>query len=118
MLYTIGKIIFGLYFIYNGYGHLKNLAGTAAYASSKNVPMPKVAVSVTGLLLLFGGVSILTGYFLELGLLALVVFLVPTTFMMHNFWKEADPMAKMNAKIGFTKNMALVGAILMIMSLV
>jgi uncharacterized membrane protein YphA (DoxX/SURF4 family) len=83
------------------------------YAQSKGVPAPKLAVIFTGLLLLLGGLSILTGYQTDAGLILLLVFFIPTTFMMHNFWKVEDQQMKMIEMINFMKNMALVGSLLM-----
>ena len=36
-------------------------------------------------------------------------------FMMHAFWKVQDPMAKMSERVNFTKNMALLGAALILL---
>ena len=81
-------------------------------AASKGVPAPGVAVAVAGLLILFGGISIVLGWQPELGITAIVVFLVAVSFPMHNFWAETGA-ARMNDFINFTKNAALVGASLM-----
>ena len=35
----------------------------------------------------------------------------------HAYWKETDPMAKMNEQIAFNKEVSLIGAILIIISL-
>ena len=69
------------------------------------------ALDVFVFLLLIGGLSIITGIFPAAAVLALAVFLVPVTFMMHNFWAVQDPAMKMNERIGFTKNMAMLGGI-------
>jgi hypothetical protein len=37
--------------------------------------------------------------------------------MMHQFWKVADPMARMGEEINFYKNMGLTGAILMLLAI-
>lgn len=47
------------------------------------------------------------------GIALLVAFLVPVTFMMHNFWKLEDARLRMADRIDLTKNMALAGAVLM-----
>jgi hypothetical protein len=39
------------------------------------------------------------------------------SFQMHNFWKVADAQTKQIDMINFTKNMALVGALLMFLLL-
>ncbi len=110
----IGQILLGGFFIYNGFGHLKNLNALTGYAVSKNVPQAKFAVMFTGLMLLVGGLSILTGFMVEIGAWILVLFLAVTTSMMHQFWKSTDPMHKMSEQVQFAKNIALIGALLMI----
>ena len=111
-LFVIGRILLGGYFLYNGFLHLKQLNNYTGYAQSKGVPSPKAAVITTGMMLLVGGLSVVTGYFMVLGLWLLVLFLVPTTFMMHKFWTITDPQARTMEQINFLKNLALVGAIL------
>ena len=39
------------------------------------------------------------------------------SFQIHNYWKEKDAQARQADKINFMKNMALVGALLMILIL-
>jgi putative oxidoreductase len=112
----LGRLLFGGYFIFSGYNHFSNLTMMAGYAQSKGVPMPKLAVGFTGLLLLIGGVSILLHLYPVVGYLALIAFLIPVTFMMHAFWKIQDPMAKMHEMVNFMKNHALLGAILLLLA--
>ena len=79
------------------------------------MPFPKLAVTAGGVLLFLGGLGILAWFMVPLAVLLLVVFLVPVTFKMHAFWKEKDPMSRMGEYVQFTKNMALVGAVLMLL---
>jgi len=116
-LFLIGRIIFGLYFVFNGFNHFSNLSMMTGYAQSKGVPAPKLAVIFTGLLLLLGGLSVLTGYQTDAGLILLLIFFIPVTFMMHNFWKVEDQQMKMLEMVNFLKNLALVGSILMLFSI-
>lgn len=117
-VYFLGRLILGAYFLYNAYNHFANIEALTGYAGSKKVPHPKIAVAVTGAMLFVGGVAILTGMSMVLGAWILVAFLVVTSFMMHAYWKLPDTMAlKMSEKINFTKNMALVGALLVIVAL-
>jgi uncharacterized membrane protein YphA (DoxX/SURF4 family) len=113
----VGRVILGAYFIYSGYSHFSGLKGMTGYAASKKVPFPKLAVIGTGIMLLVGGLSILTGFFATLGIILLVLFLLPTTILMHNFWKETDPSARMNQKIAFNKNFGIIGALLIIIGM-
>ena len=111
--FLIGRLLFGGYFIYNGLNHFLSNAMLTQFAAVKGVPSPSLAVAVAGLLILFGGISILMGWRPELGTAAIVLFLVGVSPIMHNFWAESDPMQRMADMVNFTKNMALVGAGLM-----
>ena len=110
--FLIGRIIVGVYFLFNAYNHFTQWKTMSGYAQSKGVPAPQVAVLGSGVLLLIGGLSILTGFQPLIGVAALVLFLVPITFTMHAFWQDKDPMARMGNMINFTKNMALMGSAL------
>lgn len=112
ILFIVGRVLLGGYFLYSGFMHFKQLAGYTGYAQSKGVPSAKASVIVTGIMLAIGGLSVISGLFIVLGMWLLVLFLVPTTFVMHKFWTIADPQARSNERIAFMKNMALVGALL------
>ena len=110
----LARVFFSVFFIMSGYNHLTKLGMMAQYAGSQGVPAPKLAVPVTGLMLLGGGFSILLGFEPRIGALLLVAFLVPTAILMHRFWGVADPMVAQNQFIHFWKNIALASAALMI----
>lgn len=115
--FLIGRIILGAYYTFSGYKHIKNLDFMAGYAASKGVPAPKLATLGTGLMLILGGLSILTGILPALGALLLVVFLVPTAVMMHNYWTVSDPMVRMGEEINFQKDIALAASALMFLAI-
>ena len=73
--FLLGRLIFGGFFIYNGIHHLKERRNLSQYAGSKNVPMPNVAVTGTGVLMMLGGASILLGLKPKLGAAAVAGFL-------------------------------------------
>lgn len=108
----IARVLFVALFFGSALGHLTQTDGMAGYAASKGVPMAKPATLVTGMLMLLGGLSVLLGVWGDLGALLLFVFLVPTAFMMHAFWRETDATAKQTEMIQFNKDLALAGAAL------
>ncbi|MDE2188480.1 MAG: DoxX family protein, partial [Patescibacteria group bacterium] len=110
----IGRIIFGLYFVYNGFNHFRHAGGMAGYAASKKVPSPKIAVYVSGALLFLGGLGIVFNIYWQISILLIVIFLVPTTIFMHDFWKETNPESRSSQQIAFLKNVALIGAALLV----
>ncbi|WP_067719752.1 DoxX family protein [Nocardia yamanashiensis] len=114
VLVLIGRVLFVLLFLSSGFGHIAQADAMAQYAKFKGVPMPKPAVLASGVLLIAGGLSVLLGVWADLGALLLFVFLLPTAFLMHAFWKETDPQAKQTEMIQFNKDLALAGAALML----
>ena len=111
---AIGQILFALIFVNSGISHLTKLDAMTGYAKYKKVPAAKLSVVVSGLMILTGGIFVGLGIYADLGALLLAIFLIPTAFLMHNFWKETDPTAKMNETISFFKDLSLAGAALMI----
>lgn len=116
-LVLLGQILFGGYFIFNGVNHFMKMEMMTGYAASKGVPAAKVGVLVSGLLLLAGGLSVLLGYRPQWGITALVIFLVPTTLLMHGFWKEEEDQPRMVEMVHFMKNMALLGSLLLMLAI-
>ena len=57
VLFLVGRILLGGYFLYNGINHFLNLGGMAQYAGMKGVPAPELAVLGTGQLLLVAGLE-------------------------------------------------------------
>jgi uncharacterized membrane protein YphA (DoxX/SURF4 family) len=114
----VGRVLFALIFINSGIAHLTKLNAMTGYAQFKKVPSPKLAVIVTGLMLIIGGLYVALGIFADLGALLLAIFLIVSAFMMHNFWKIQDEQAKQGETINFFKNIALAGAALIIFALV
>ena len=118
ILLLIGRVLFALIFINSGIAHITKMQAMTGYAQFKKVPAPKLAVIVTGLMIIIGGLYIAFGVYADLGALLLAVFLVLTAFMMHNFWTIADAQAKQSETINFFKNLSLAGAALIIFVMV
>jgi len=118
VLVLLGRMMFAALFLNSAVGHLTKTTMLGGYAASRGVPAAKVAVFGSGLLLALGGLSVLLGVWADLGALLLVIFLVPTALLMHPFWKETDPQAKLTEQVQFFKDMALAGASLMLLALI
>jgi len=115
MIFLIGRVLFGGFFVMNGLNHFMKMDMMAGYASSKNVPVAKFMVILTGLMLLLGGMGVVLGVYVKLSVILLFIFLSVVSFKMHNFWTITDENQKMAEMVNFTKNMALLGAALMIL---
>jgi putative oxidoreductase len=114
MRYSIlaGRILFSLLFIMAGFGLFSSQQ--IAFAAAQGVPLASVAVPLSGILALVGGLSIALGYKAKWGAALIVLFLVPVTLMMHNFWSVTDPMVAQDQMAHFMKNVSLLGSALFI----
>jgi putative oxidoreductase len=115
ILLLIGRILFALIFIMSGMNHLIKLNPMTQYAQHKKVPAAKAGVIVSGILFLLGGLSVAFGYQVGIGAILLLIALIPITFLMHNFWAASDENEQMNEMSHFLKNLALIGASLIIL---
>jgi putative oxidoreductase len=117
ILFIIAHLTIGIYFLNSGLSHLFNVNYLAGYAASKGVPLPKAAVIASGVIFVIGGIS-LTGWIAPvIGLGLIILTLIPVTTMMHDFWNVTDPMQRANDKIAFSKNIALMGSLLLVLAL-
>ncbi len=106
-LVPLGRAAFAFIFIFAALGHFSQ--ETIGYAAAQGVPLAKVAVPLSGILSLAGGLSILLGYRARVGAWLLVLFLIPVTITLHKFWGIADPgMARMQ-QVMFLKNLSILG---------
>jgi putative oxidoreductase len=107
----LGRLLFVLIFLMAGFTHFARQ--TIGFAASQGVPMASVLVPLSGLIALFGALSILLGYRARLGAWLIVIFLIGVT-PMHKFWGIADPMMQQMQMVMFMKNLAMLGGALMI----
>jgi putative oxidoreductase len=113
--FLLGRMVFGGFFLYNGINHIKNRKMLAQYAASKKVPAPEAGVVASGVALIAGGASIITGIKPKLGTLAILGFLASVSPTIHDFWKHEDAQQRQNEMIHFMKNLALLGGALALM---
>ncbi|HLK13531.1 MAG TPA: DoxX family protein [Fimbriimonadaceae bacterium] len=109
---VLGRALFAAIFIASAPMHFSHKM--IEMAASHGVPLASIAVPASGLLALAGGLSILLGYRAKLGAWALVLFLLPVTLMMHQFWAAPDKEAMTFQLTMFMKNLALIGGALLI----
>ena len=107
-----GRQLFSLIFILASAEHF----GPAAISSAAQhgVPWPSLLVPVSGVIALVGGLSVLLGFKTRIGAGLLIIFLVPVTVMMHNFWASTDPLTHHIERAMFLKNLTMLGGALVI----
>ncbi|HMF96318.1 MAG TPA: DoxX family protein [Vicinamibacterales bacterium] len=104
-LVLIGRQLFAVIFMLASAGHFT--PAKIALAAAHGVPMATVLVPISGLIALLGGLSVLFGYRARVGGCLLVVFLVPVTLFMHNFWAAPDAATFRLQLFQFARNLVL-----------
>src|SRR5688500_16590886 len=108
----LGRTLFAVIFLISASGHFS--PECIQFAAAKVVPLASVAVPLSGVVAALGAISLSIGYKARWGAWLLVLFLLPVTFAMHNFWTIADPQAMHLDMVHFFKNLSMLGAALMI----
>jgi putative oxidoreductase len=108
----LGRALFTAIFLTSAPHHFTKQ--TIAYGASQGVPLPGLLVPLSGAIAIVGALSILLGYGAKIGGWLLVVFLVPVTFVMHDFWAVKGPAVAMTQQIMFMKNLSMLGGALLI----
>ena len=117
ILLLVGRVLFGGFFLVMAMNHYMKTDMLVGYAESAGVPSAKLAVLLSGLLILGGGLGVILGVYVGYALLGIAVFLVLTMIMVHKFWAIEDPEKKMPEMVNFMKNMGFLGATLMMYSI-
>ena len=108
----VGRICYSLIFLMTIFGHFS--AGYIGFATQQGVPAAGVLVPLSGIIAIVGALSIVLGYRAKIGAWLIVLFLVPVTVKMHNFWAVTDPMMHGMQLAHFFKNVSMLGAALLI----
>ena len=113
VVFLVGRILFALVFVFSGATiHLLQRKQGIQYAKMYGVPLAEVGVPLTGIMAVFGGLSVAFGVWGDLGALLIAAFLALITPLMHAFWREEDAMQKQLQMVNFVKNTALLGGAL------
>jgi putative oxidoreductase len=111
-LVPIGRALFVGIFLWSTPHHFS--AQSIARAARQGMPLASLAVPLSGVLALVGALSLLLGYRARVGAWLLVLFLVPVTLTMHNFWAVSDPTMAQIQLVNFMKNLSMLGGALLL----
>ena len=110
-----GRVLMSLIFIGAGLEKIGGWRHTAEMMAAKGLPVVPVLLALTILLEVGGGLALLTGIRARLGALALCLFLIPATYVFHNFWAVAGAEHQLQM-VNFMKNLAIMGGLLVVAS--
>ncbi len=112
---TLGHTLLASVFITGGYGAFSNPGGRVTRVEQSGIPVARQAVILNGGAMAIAGTALAVGFLPKLAAIILLGTLIPTTFVGHPFWQEENPQNRANHQIHFTKNLAMVGGLLIVL---
>lgn len=109
----LGRILISSVFILSGISKITSFSMEEGYVVSRHLPLPAVALIIALIIELAGGIAILLGLFTRVASWILFIYLIPTTFLFHNFWAMSGA-DKYDNTIHFEKNLAIMGGLLIL----
>jgi putative oxidoreductase len=106
----LGRTLLSAIFLISGVHKLMAWHETAAQMENEGMVAVPFFLGAAVVLELAGGLSVLMGFHARLGATALIVFLIPTTVIYHDFWTFQGEQQQMQL-IHFMKNLAIIGGL-------
>jgi putative oxidoreductase len=108
-----GRILLSSVFILSGISKITGFAMEEGYVAAKHLPLPAVALTIALVIELAGGLALLAGWFTRFTAWIVFLYMIPTTFLFHNFW-AMQGMDRYDNTIHFQKNLAIMGGLLLL----
>jgi putative oxidoreductase len=109
----LGRILISIVFILGGIGKIFGFSMEEGMVAAKHLPLPAVALGIALVIELIGGLAILLGLFTRFTAWILLLYLIPTTLLFHNFW-AMQGMDRIDNMVHFEKNLAIMGGLLVL----
>jgi putative oxidoreductase len=110
----LGRLCLSAIFIFAAIHSLLNYDQTVQYMASKGMTTIPLLLIVGAIVELIGGLSLIFGYKIRVGAILLLIFLIPTTLIFHDFWNMEGAVKDLQI-IMFLKNLAIFGGLLYVL---
>lgn len=115
LLDLVGRVLISFIFLFDAFDSIFYFKDTKETMASYGLNWNQDLLLFGGIfLLLAGGTLVLIGYRSSFGAILLLLYWVPVTFIVHSFWNDPDDIRRFQS-VMFTKNMAIVGGLLMVL---
>lgn len=113
---VVGRVFLSAIFLMSGISKIGGFSNTLGYMKSMGVPLTEAALVLTIVIEVGAAAMIIVGYKARWGAAALFLWMIPVNFYMHAFW-AAPEAQQMVQQIMFMKNLAMMGAMLIVVGL-
>jgi putative oxidoreductase len=112
----LGRICLAFIFLQSAFDKVLNYDKTLILMGARGISEPQILLPLALAALFVGGIMILVGWKARWGALALIVFMIPATLYFHGYWTYPAAL-QVNQFHHFVKNLAIIGALLMILGM-
>jgi len=109
----VARILLSLMLVWSGIGKVMAFTYMAGYAAAKGLPAPGLAIGAAAAIEILGGLAVIFGFKTKLAAWVIFLYLIPVTFVFHNFWAVQGP-DHIDSMIHFMKNVTIMGGFLML----
>jgi putative oxidoreductase len=108
-----GRILIAVIFLISGFFKVGGYAQIVGYAAAMHLPAPGVFIALAAAVELGCGLAILAGFKTRFAAWLLFLYLIPVTYIFHNFWAVQGQEQQVQM-VNFLKNVAIMGAMLVL----
>ena len=106
----VGRVLFSIFFVRSGWGHLTKGKGMIGYADTAGLPVPYLAGWPSGVWLIAASACVALGIWPDVGALMVAAFVIPAAWYFHRFWTIDDPSQRQAQSSSFYRNIEILGA--------
>ncbi len=107
-----GRALLGLYFIGPGIMKVTGFAATSVYMEAHGVPLIPVLLTLTIMVQIGGGLSLVIGYRTQLMAFLLAGLTLVISVFMHDFWNLDEGIQRAHETQNFVKNLAIMAGLM------
>lgn len=114
--FLAGRLLFGGGIAVMAINNFVDLDNVSEKIGEKGVIHPKAATIATTIPLLLSAVGIIAGIYPGIAAIYVILFMVGSTFVVHNFWSVEDPDDQDNEAFHFFKNIVILAGALFVLA--
>lgn len=113
---VLARALIATIFVWSGLNKIFDWSGSVAYMDQAGMVAIPFFLAMSIVVEIVGGLSIFTGTLTRIWALILFLYLIPVTWLFHDFWNVEAPAAQTQF-FHFLKNLALMGGLLYVLAL-
>src|SRR5437588_10131710 len=113
MVRTLSRMLLAGIFIAGGFDAFAKPGGRVDKVASSGIPEPEQAVKLNGAAMVIGGAALALHIAPKAAAVLLIGSLIPTTFVGHPSWTEAEFAARTNQQVPPVKNLGIIAGMLL-----